>query len=116
MNRIALGVEVRRRRLALGLTQAELATRVGSSRSAISRLEADVTKVDPSLLARVARVSGEPLVLSTPKDAVPISTAERKRRVEAVLGPQPFDPWERDPSPAEAKSLLRDGIVPKSAT
>jgi hypothetical protein len=39
---------------------------------------------------------------------------KRRQRVEAVLGENPFNPWDRDPTPAEQESLLRDGLTRES--
>jgi hypothetical protein len=36
---------------------------------------------------------------------------ERRRRVRGVLGDFEFDPWERDPTPAEQESLIADGLT-----
>lgn len=42
-----------------------------------------------------------------------VSDREARRRVEAVLGKNPFNPYARRPTPAEVRSLLHDGMVPE---
>ena len=59
---VTIGHKVRERRLALGLSQDELATRASAPQAAISRIERDETK-DPGflLIARIAKALGLPV-------------------------------------------------------
>jgi transcriptional regulator with XRE-family HTH domain len=111
MNRIRLGVEIERRRRRLGWTQVELAERVGTTQPVISRLECGAVEPTIGLLERVARATGEPLALTLGEDPRETSPEERRRLIEAELGTPPFDPWERDPTEAEARTLLADGLT-----
>jgi len=36
---------------------------------------------------------------------------KRRKRVEQALGGYVFNPWDRNPSPAEQRSLLADGLT-----
>jgi hypothetical protein len=38
-------------------------------------------------------------------------SGERRRRVRRVLGDYLFNPWDRDPTPAEARTLVADGLT-----
>lgn len=58
-----LGREIRRQRRAAGLTQAQLATRLGCKQSAISRLEGGGVVPDIRTLARIAEVLGKKLTI-----------------------------------------------------
>lgn len=106
-----IGREFARRRKVLGLTQEELASRVGTTQAMISRLESGRGSFNLPFLDRVARASGGPMSLLIGLDTPSLSSAEKRRRVTAVLGERPFDPWERDPAAVEAKSLLADGLT-----
>jgi ribosome-binding protein aMBF1 (putative translation factor) len=59
--RVALAREVRRRRLALDLSQAEFAQRLGSSQSRIAKLEAAEANVSLDLLLRALLAIGAKL-------------------------------------------------------
>jgi len=111
MNRIRIGMEVARRRRDLGWTQAELAERMGSTQAVVSRLESGAGEPSLSLLERVARATGEPLVLTLGVEPRPVPAREARGRIEAALGPDPFNPWDRGPSDVEERSLLADGLT-----
>jgi transcriptional regulator with XRE-family HTH domain len=59
---------IRSRRLANGLTQAQLATRAGSTQAAISRLERGDISPTLDTVRRLLEVIGEELVLSTRRE------------------------------------------------
>lgn len=60
---IAIGKAVRERRLALGLSQAELAKRAGMTQPALSRLEAGATVPTIPVLQRLAGAMDAELVI-----------------------------------------------------
>ena len=105
-----LGLKVAVGRRAAGLTQAELAERIGTKQSSISKIESG--KVVPTLpvLDRIARALGAPIVITVGEARGP-GAVERRRRVREVLGDYAFNPWDRDLTNAEAKSLGDDGLT-----
>jgi len=111
MNTVSLGIEVARRRKTAGLTQAELAKAMGTTQSAISKIESGRNVPTIPLLERLADATGRPieLVLGS-RDRAPTSE-ERARRVRRVLRDYRFNPWERSPSSAEAKTLIADDLT-----
>jgi len=111
MNAAVIGAIVRERRLAAGLTQAELAGEIGTTQAAISKIETGRTLPGLDLLERVAGATGGPITLVIGAPARRPSRAELRTRVRRVLGDYEFNPWERDPAPAEAESLLADGLT-----
>src|SRR5207245_6997291 len=94
MNTMKLGLELAARRQAAGLTQAELARRMGTTQAAISRMEGG--RVLPSLLVleRFAQATGEPLESGVGERTRLASRRERRRRVRQVLGDTVFNPWD----------------------
>lgn len=98
------------------LTQAQLAARMGTSQSVVSRAEGGW--VTPSLryIERLVAATGQPVELESVR-IVPRTTtrrsaqARRRARVEAALAGYRFNPWERSPTPAEARSLEADGLT-----
>src|SRR6266516_2466172 len=113
MNSLELGLRLATARRAAGLTQAELAARIGTKQSSISKIESG--RVTPTLpvLDRIARATGSPIVVTLGETRSP-SPDERRRRVKEVLGGFAFDPWERDLSDEEAHSLQEDGLTRES--
>ncbi len=105
-----IGWLVARTRRAAGLTQRELAQRIGTTQAAVSKIEAGRTIPGLPLIERIARATGTPITLTLGAEAS-ISRRERRDRVRRVLGDYEFNPWERDPSPVEAESLLADGLT-----
>jgi transcriptional regulator with XRE-family HTH domain len=102
-------------RVEAGLTQAEVARRMGTTQSSVARAETDWRRL-PSLdfLDRYARATGRSMqiILGGPA-ATPEAIGQTARK---ALGAFEFDPWRRSPSPAERRSLLKDGIRPVSRT
>ncbi|HZS15066.1 MAG TPA: helix-turn-helix transcriptional regulator [Candidatus Dormibacteraeota bacterium] len=103
------GQSLREARLAAGLTQAELARRLGTTQSAVARAENDAVEPSLAYVRRVATATGQPITLRVIPVA-PIPGDEAKRRWAAVDG-RPFDPWSRSPDPAEERQLRRSGIA-----
>jgi transcriptional regulator with XRE-family HTH domain len=110
MNKVTLGVEVAKRRRKAGLTQAELARQAGTTQAVISRVESGRSIPTIATLERIAIATGQPLKLVLGGQPNMPSRVERRRRVRRVLGDYVFNPWERDPTPAEARSLTADGL------
>lgn len=99
-------------RRAAGMTQAELARRIGTTQPAISKIESGRTLPGLDLLERVARATGRTFTLTFgSQDRDRVSDAVLRDRVRRVLGRAEFDPWDRDPTPAEQESLLADGLT-----
>src|SRR5919109_2413591 len=112
MDAAAVGRMVEERRRAAGLTQAELARRIGTTQPAISKIESGRTLPGLELLDRVARALGRPIAITL--GASPTSSAEeRRRRVRRALKGFEFDPWDRGPTAAERDSLLADELTPE---
>ena len=74
--------EVLRARAAAGLTQAEVAARVGTTQSAIARLESGAQKHSPSIatLQKYAKALGCRLEVKFVKERGPTSRSTRTRR------------------------------------
>jgi transcriptional regulator with XRE-family HTH domain len=106
-----VGRLVERLRREAGLTQSGLAARIGTTQAALSKIETGRTLPGLELLDRVARAVGRPITLTLGEARRPIPLEERRRRVRRVLGDYRFDPWERDPTPAESESLIADGLT-----
>ncbi len=110
MNSAAVGIELTSARRAAGLTQREVARRMGTSQPAIARAEAGWTQL-PSLqwLERYSDAVGRPITLTIGAKA---DTEELVRRADRVLGAGfEQNPWERGPSPLEARSLNSRGLT-----
>jgi transcriptional regulator with XRE-family HTH domain len=106
-----IGRVLERLRRESGLTQAALAARIGTTQAALSKIETGRTLPGLELLDRIARAVGRPITLRLGEPVPRASPDERRRRVRRVLGDFVFDPWERDPSPAEQESLVADGLT-----
>ena len=111
MDIMRLGRELTSRRLEAGLTQEELARRMGTTQAAISRMETGRVLPSLVLLERFARGTGRPIELVVGEPTRSPSRAELRRRVRQALGQAEFNPWDRSPSPAEAESLNADGLT-----
>ena len=106
-----IGPVLERLRLEVGLTQAELARRVGTTQAAISKIESGRTVPGLELLDRLATSLGRPITLTFGEAPDLPSLDERRRRVRRALGDFEFDPWARNPSAPERDSLLADGLT-----
>lgn len=107
-----IGFELTAVRRVAKLTQAEVAERMGTTQSAVSRVESGGATPSLHFLDRYALAVGTTLTLEVggarPELA---SRVERAERVKRVLGGYVFDPWSRDPAPAEQRSLEADGLT-----
>jgi len=111
MNVVALGRNLARLRRKAGLTQAELAHCLGTTQTAVSRTEAGGALPGLAMLDRWGRACGQPFTLAFGREVALPPREERRRRVRKVLGAFEFNPWDRDPSGAEAESLIADGLT-----
>lgn len=111
MNSLRLGRELARRRREAGLTQTELADRMGTTQAAISKIEGGRTLPSLVVLDRFAKATGKPLTLTLGEASRLPSRGEMRRRVRSVLGDYEFNPWDRSPTAVEAESLIADGLT-----
>jgi transcriptional regulator with XRE-family HTH domain len=110
MNGEWIGRQVAQARRNAGLNQSQLAERMGTTQSAVSRLESGRSVPSLRILEKVARATGTPIeIVIQPEGRLP-TRAERRRRVRRVLGDYSFNPWERHPTRAEARTLQADGL------
>jgi transcriptional regulator with XRE-family HTH domain len=111
MDSVLVGREIGRARKDAGLTQAALASRLGTTQSAVARLESGRAAPSLQMLERIARATGRSItVVIEPETRLP-TLAERRRRVRNALGDYVFNPWDRNPTPAEARTLEADGLT-----
>lgn len=101
------GEALREARTRSGLTQRELALRLGTTQSAVARAEADAIEPTLTYIRRVATATGQRVVVEV-RPVAPVTRAEARSRWKAVDGGE-FDPWERGPEPAEVRHLRRAG-------
>lgn len=111
MNTLTLGRELARRRAIAGLSQAELAKRMGSSQASISKIENGRAVPTLSTLERFARLTGGAFAVIVGDEPQDPSREELRRRVRRVSGDFEFNPWDREPTEAEAASLIADGLT-----
>jgi transcriptional regulator with XRE-family HTH domain len=112
MNAQALGIELATWRREAGLTQDQLAARMQAKQPVISRVESG--RVLPTLLflERFAEACGRSeIVLRFGGPSRRPSLDERRERVRRVLGGFVFNPWDRNPSAEEARTLIADGLT-----
>src|ERR1035437_4629387 len=109
MNAAEFGLQVAAERRRAGFTQVELANRLGTTQSALSRVEAGRVLPRLDFLDRLARELGRPLVLALGTPARP--AVDRAERVRRALDDFEFGPWQRSPSAAEQRSLESDGLT-----
>jgi transcriptional regulator with XRE-family HTH domain len=95
-----------------GSTQAVVAERMGTTQSAVSRVEAGRAQPTLDFVERYAQAVGQPITLTFGRRATALATRkERALRVRRVLGDKIADPWDRDPSPAEQRVLEAAGLT-----
>jgi transcriptional regulator with XRE-family HTH domain len=110
MTSAEIGLILARARREARLSQGVLAARLGTSQPAISRAESGGASPGPELIDRWAEAVGRPITL-TFGVAAPRGKRANKKQVRQALNGYKFDPWKRNPSPAERRSLLRDGLT-----
>jgi transcriptional regulator with XRE-family HTH domain len=111
MNEVILGRALERNRRKAGLSQAAVAARMGTKQPAISRAESGRVMPTIDFIERFARATGRRFELDLPQRR---RRVDRARRVREVLGGYVFNPWDRDPTRAEQRSLLADGLTRES--
>ena len=105
---MSIGQSLRDARTAAGLSQTELARRLGTTQSAVARAETDAIEPSITYVRRVATATGQPITLRIVPPR-PIDATEARRRWSQADG-RDFDPWSRQPAPAEVRHLERAGL------
>jgi transcriptional regulator with XRE-family HTH domain len=113
MTKAEVGLILADARRRSGKTQAELAAVMQTPQPAIARAEAGLRMPTLQFIERWARATGRPITLEIGGRPSTRSAAEREAQVRSVLGPGRFNPWDRNPSPAEAELLDRAGLTRK---
>ena len=111
MNSLRIGPLLRAARAMAKLTQTQVAERMGTTQSVISRAEAGWIEPSLTFIERFARAVGQPIAVTFGEGPVLPNTRTRKKRIRQALGDYVFDPWQRSPSSAEVKSLEADGMT-----
>ncbi|TML81261.1 MAG: helix-turn-helix domain-containing protein [Actinobacteria bacterium] len=109
MTKAEIGLALRRARTNAGLTQAALARKVGTSQPALARAESGLVEPSLDLIERITAATGETIRMGSIA-VVPTGrlTVARDERLARAIGDYRFDPWDRDPTPAEQRSLRRE--------
>jgi transcriptional regulator with XRE-family HTH domain len=112
MNLESLDLELARNRRRAGLTQREVAERMGTTQSAIARAESGAARPSLAFVERFTRATGVPMAIEfgEPKPRT-LSVAARRKRVRGALGDFVFDPWLRNPSRLEQRALEARGLT-----
>jgi hypothetical protein len=84
---------------------------MGTTQSVISR--AETGQVLPSLefIQRFADATGQAIAIDLRPGTKEIRRADMRRRVREATDGFVFNPWDREPTEAEAKSLIADGLT-----
>ena len=114
MNASRIGVSLRKARVTAGLTQAELGRRMGTSQPAIARAESGLVEPTLDFLERFVVATGEALWLGSIMILPTEQPIDAQARIRRALGDYEPNPWRRDPSPAEQRSLESDGLTRES--
>src|SRR5881409_3170431 len=113
-----VGLELRRARQRAALTQAALARRMGTTQSAVARAESGAVLPSMDFIERFAVTTCQPLRLGSllvyPVTEEQESAGRRRDRVRRALGEYRFNPWLRNPSDSEKRSLESDGLTRES--
>jgi transcriptional regulator with XRE-family HTH domain len=110
VNDIVIGNRLAQARRKARLSQAEVARRMGTSQPAISRAESGRCTATLSFLERFAAATSSD-VRRLVRPSAPLSDRQRRDRVRRALEGRVFDPWDREPTLAEARSLEADGLT-----
>lgn len=96
MNYQQLAIELRARRVKAGLTQTELARRIGgTTQPAVARVESGRGRPSLAFVDRWAAATGYPLSITLGESPKPLTWGEKGKLVRDVLGENAFDPWLR---------------------
>jgi transcriptional regulator with XRE-family HTH domain len=93
----------------VALTQAQVAERMGTTQSAVSRAESGLVDPSSGFIDRFAIAVGKPIVLTFGAEHEP-SRRTLRARVRRGMGDIEFDPYDRHPSAAEIRTLEADGL------
>lgn len=113
MKTAEIGIQLRRARCKAGLSQMRLAERMGTSQSAIARAESGLVQPTLDFIERFVGETGESLAIGS---LIILPTGardrreERTERIRRAIGDYEFNPWLRNPTPSEQKSLEADGL------
>ncbi|TME54479.1 MAG: helix-turn-helix transcriptional regulator [Chloroflexi bacterium] len=112
MNVQSLDLELASNRRRAGLTQRQVAQRMGTTQSAIARAESGAARPSLAFIDRFSRATGISIVIAfgKPKARTP-SVAARRKRIRTALGDVVFDPWLRNPSRQEQRALEARGLT-----
>ncbi len=112
MKLAALGLDLARNRRRARLTQREVGERMGTTQSAIARLESGAARPSLDFLERFARATGIPISIELGKPTSrKLSVGARRRRVRSAVGDLVFNPWLRNPSNLEKRALEARGLT-----
>lgn len=111
MTKAEIGRLLEAARRGAGKTQAEMAKAMGTAQPAIARAEAGLRMPSLPFIERWALATGKPIALrlGAGQPQTP-SLAARRTLVRSTLGPGRFNPWARNPTPAEADLLEKQGL------
>jgi transcriptional regulator with XRE-family HTH domain len=112
MNLESLDLKLATNRRRAGLTQRQVAERMGTTQSAIARAESGRAMPSLAFVERFTRATGIPMAIEFGQPKSPaLSVAARRKRVRAALGDFIFDPWLRNPSRLERRALEARGLT-----
>ncbi len=105
-----VGLKLTAARRASGKTQAWVAQEMGTTQSAVSRVESGKASPSIGFLDRYAHAIGGALNITVGVES--LDTPEiRSRRVQKALRDFEFNPWSRDPTDPERRTLIADGLT-----
>src|SRR2546421_6960558 len=106
MNVESLDLELASNRRRAGLTQRQVAQRMGTTQSAIARAESGAARPSLAFIDRFSRATGISIVIAfgKPKARTP-SVAARRKRIRTALGDVVFDPRVPNPTRQGQRSL-----------
>jgi transcriptional regulator with XRE-family HTH domain len=110
MGRLGLGEALKRAREKAGLSQSEMAARLGITQPGVARAESGRQNATSKFIERWALATKSPIPMVFGAGLPTIPDEERARRSLILLGGRPMDPWERNPSPAEQATLIAEGF------
>jgi transcriptional regulator with XRE-family HTH domain len=114
MTKSEIGLILADARRRAGQTQTELAEAMNTTQPVVARAEAGGRMPSLGFIDRWARATGAPIDLKLGASSQGMRPAsERRALVRSVLGPDRFNPWERDPAAVEAELLDRAGLSRK---
>ena len=111
MNVGSIAFDLTAARRQAGLTQRDVAERMGTTQSAVSRVESGRAQPTTEFLDRYARALGRTITVTFGASEANLPPrGVRMERVRRVLGDRIADPWARNPSPEEQQMLEAAGL------